>query len=259
MSEPEARKMKQPDGGWAPSYNLQLSPEAQSRMIVAVRVSAAANDTHELLPAREPVQANCGVRPEEVIADNGYATRENVEQTRAQDIALIAPWKEDAARQAGACRRQGIAPEFAPAAFRLQPGGQSLLCPAGKDLVRIGERIHHGVRRQIFVAQASDCQPCRWRQACCGWGGAPRRVERVVESAAMRQYLARMKRPETPALYRRRCEIAEFPQLWAKGVKRWRRFSVRGLCKAGREALGVALAYNLSQWIRLQRELPALA
>lgn len=259
VSEPEARKMKQPDGGWAPSYNVQFSTEAQSRMVVAVGVSAAANDTHELLPALERVQANCGVRPKEVIADSGYATRENVEQTSARDIALIAPWKEEASRQAGACRRQGIAPEFRPAAFRLQPGGQSLLCPAGKSLVRIGERHHHGVRKQIFLAQASDCRRCPWRQRCCRQNGGPRRIERTVESPAMRSYLARMKRRTTQVLYRRRCEIAEFPQLWAKGVKRWRRFSVRGLLKAGLEALWVALAYNLSQWIRLKRETPALA
>ncbi len=259
VSEPEARLMKQPDGGWAPSYNLQFSTEGQARMVVAVRVSAAANDTHELLPALEQAQANTGVRPAEVIADMGYATRENVEQTSAQDIALIAPWKEDAARQAGACRRQGIAPEFAPAVFQAEDGGERLRCPAQKMLVRIGERIHHGVRREIFVAQASDCQACDWRQACCGRGGGPRRIERVVESPAMCRYLARMKRPETQALYRRRCEIAEFPQLWAKGVKHWRRFSVRGVFKAGLEALWVVLAYNLSQWARLKREQPALA
>lgn len=65
----------------------------------------------------------------------------------------------------------------------------------------------------------------------------------------MRQYPARMKRPEVRRLYRKRSEIAQFPHLWAKGAKKWRRFSVRGLVKAGMEALWVALTYNLSQWL----------
>ena len=70
----------------------------------------------------------------------------------------------------------------------------------------------------------------------------------------MRAYLTRMKRPEVQQLYKRRCEVAEFPHLWAKGVKGWRRFSVRGLVKAGMEALWVALAYNVVQWMRVRSE-----
>lgn len=68
----------------------------------------------------------------------------------------------------------------------------------------------------------------------------------------MKRYLARMKRPEVRKLYRKRSEIAEFPHLWTKAVKKWRRFSVRGAAKAGLEALWVALAYNISQWMRLR-------
>jgi hypothetical protein len=51
--------------------------------------------------------------------------------------------------------------------------------------------------------------------------------------------------------------VAKFPHLWFKAVKKWRRFSVRGLIKAGMEALRVALAYNITQWIRVQA--PGLA
>ncbi|HWB83113.1 MAG TPA: hypothetical protein VG675_03155 [Bryobacteraceae bacterium] len=48
----------------------------------------------------------------------------------------------------------------------------------------------------------------------------------------MQEYLARMKRAEVRKLYRSRCRIAEFPQLWMKAVKKWRRFSVGGVVKA---------------------------
>jgi len=75
----------------------------------------------------------------------------------------------------------------------------------------------------------------------------------------MKQYLERMQRPEVKQLYRKRCEIAEFPHLWAKGVKKWRRFSVRGLVKAGIEALWVAMAYNVSQWLRIKSAIPVAA
>jgi transposase len=249
-SEPEARKMKHADGSWAPSYNVQVSTEAQSRMIVAIEVSTAANDLHELIPAVEKVKENTGKQPEQVIADNGYATRDNVEETSARNIELIAPWKDDASREAGACARNGIAAEFAPSAFRGRVGAKQLTCPAGKKLVVIQERKRHGLPHQVFAAQEKDCKRCRYRKQCCP-GGGPRRVERVVESQAMREYLARMKQPEIQRLYKKRCEIAEFPHMWAKAVKGWRRFSVRGTVKAGMEAIWVALAYNVTQWKRV--------
>ena len=78
-------------------------------------------------------------------------------------------------------------------------------------------------------------------------------MERVVESAAMQQYVARMKKPWAKALYKKRSEIAEFPHLWAKAVKKWTRFSVRGVAKAGLEALWVAFASNITQWMAVRR------
>jgi len=258
-SEPDARRMKQPDGGWALSYNVQVTTEAQSRMIVGIGVTDAGNDTQELMPAVEKAQANTGVAPEQVIADNGYATRANVEQTSERNLELIAPWKTDESREAGACQRNGIAAAFGPSQFRGQRGGQKLQCPAGKKLILIQQITHHGVRNNVFEARPADCNRCRWRKACCGKRGGPRRVERAVESPAMKQYLERMQRPEVKQLYRKRCEIAEFPHLWAKGVKKWRRFSVRGLVKAGIEALWVAMAYNVSQWLRIKSAIPVAA
>ena len=69
----------------------------------------------------------------------------------------------------------------------------------------------------------------------------------------MQQYLRRMQTRAAQQLYKRRSEIAEFPHLWAKAVKKWTRFSVRGLAKAGMKALWLAFAYNISQWSTMAR------
>jgi transposase len=258
-SEPEARNMKHPDGGWGPSYNLQVTTEVKSRMIVGIGISTAANDTQELMPALETVKETCGVLPKQIIADNGYATRDNVELTSKQNVELIAPWKEDGSREAGACARNGIGREFRPSAFSLQRGGKQCTCPAGKSLILIGQKKHHGVACNIFEASKTDCQGCDWKKQCCGKRGAPRRIEKVIETPAMKQYLKRVKQPEVKELYGKRCEIAEFPHLWSKAVKKWKRFSVRGAAKAGMEALWVALAYNIAQWTRIKATQPVAA
>lgn len=168
-----------------------------------------------------------------------------MEQTSQLGVELIAPWKEDKSREAGACKRNGSEAEFASSAFGRQRAGKKLTCPAGKTLVVIQQKVHHGVLRNVFAARAADCRRCRHLQACCGDRGGPRRVERVLESPAMKQYLARMKQRAVKELYGQRSEIAEFPHMWAKAVKGWRRFSVRGMVKAGMEAVWVALAYNI--------------
>jgi hypothetical protein len=253
-SEAEARTMKQPDGGWAPSYNVQVTTEAQSRIVVGVRVTEAANDTGEMLPGLKAAQESGSKLPLKMVADTGYATRENVEGCAQLGVELIAPWKEDESRERGACRRNGITEEFRPSVFRAGPDGKCLICPAGNLLKVIGKKKHHGVETEIFQAREEDCAGCAFRASCCGKRGGARRVARVVESAAMQEYLARMKRPEIQAIYKKRSEVAEFPHLWAKSVKKWRRFSVRGLVKAGMEALWVALAYNAAQWARLRNQ-----
>ncbi len=257
QSEPEASKMLQTNGGWDLSYNVQISTEAQSRLIVAVGVTNEANDLQQLMPALDRLEQNGLPLPQTVIADNGYATRDNVEQTAARQVELIAPWKDDAARQAGACARNGIEQEFAGTAFRSQARGQELVCPAGKTLVIINQKKHHGILKVMFQAKARDCERCQYRVQCCGKRVGPRRVEVPKESKPMRDYLARMKRRAVKKLYKKRAEIAEFPNLWIKGVQQLRRFSVRGLAKVGAEALWMALAYNVCQWIRLRPAVPA--
>src|SRR4030043_284355 len=52
-------------------------------------------------------------------------------------------------------------------------------------------------------------------------------------------------------IYKQRSQIAEFPNAWIKEKFGLRQFRLRGLIKVTMEAMWVAIAYNLSQWIRL--------
>jgi hypothetical protein len=247
-SEPETRKMKHADGSWAPSYNVQVSTEPKSSMIVSVEVSTEANDTQEMQAAVERFHQNTGRLPKQVLADNGYATRENVETLTESNIELIAPWKPDSSRQAGANAVHGRQADFSGEHFQ-RNGDNGLVCPAGCTLVHIGTRKHHGLLNDVYEARAEDCQGCTHRAACCGKTAKPRCIMRVQESEAMQAYLQRMQQTETKELYKVRCAVGEFPHLIIKARWKWRRFSVRGQAKARIEALWVALAYNLSRWI----------
>jgi Transposase DDE domain len=149
-------------------------------------------------------------------------------------------------------------PEFAPSQFQMRSEGDGLQCPAGKVLVQIKTRLHHDQTYGVFEARQEHCAACQHRTRCLKKDESARRVERVCESDAMKVYLTRQQQPAIRELYRTRKAVAEFPQLRFKGNWGLRQFSVRGLAKVNREAIWIALAFNVSQWLRL-RSIPRLA
>ena len=62
-SDPQARVMKQPDKGFALSYNAQISTDAAHGLIVGVAVTAEANDCEQLLPAVDRLEQRLNKRP----------------------------------------------------------------------------------------------------------------------------------------------------------------------------------------------------
>ena len=69
---------------------------------------------------------------------------------------------------------------------------------------------------------------------------------------------ARMGTPPAQAAYRQRCGPAERVHAWME-QRRWRRFRLRGLVKAGIEALWQALAHNAGRLLRLARAVRAVS
>jgi hypothetical protein len=246
-SEPEARKMKMAAGHFASAYNLQLSAETQSNAIVAVELTQAPADMGQLPGAVRQVERRLGRRPGRWLADGGYASRDNVEYTAKKKIELYAPWKEDAERHKGALLRNGIAEEFGPQAFVHEEEADVLICPAGERLTRQGTRRKHGLLKVVYEAPAEACGGVRERDECCGKAAQERgrRVDRVLESAAMQKYYERMASEEGQQIYKKRSQYGEFPQMQIKGVWGLRRFHVRGLKKAKQEGMWWALAYNV--------------
>ena len=77
-SDPEARVMKQPDGGFAPSYNVQIDTDAKNGVVVAVGVVQAGNDFEQLESGIDRVEQNLGKTPEQVVTDGGFVSRDNI-------------------------------------------------------------------------------------------------------------------------------------------------------------------------------------
>src|SRR5260370_17567237 len=82
--------MKQSDGGYAPSYNVQLSTDSAHKVIVGAGVSQSASDYGELVGGVERVEQNLGRKPEQMVSDGGFTCRENIIEMAAKGVDFIA-------------------------------------------------------------------------------------------------------------------------------------------------------------------------
>lgn len=85
FTDPESRILRT-KGTYEQGYNCQAAVDAGSQVIVAEEVVAQQNDNDRLLPMVDAVQENAGRRPEEVSADTGYLSEENLAGLRKRRI-----------------------------------------------------------------------------------------------------------------------------------------------------------------------------
>lgn len=248
-SDPEARKMKQNDGGYAPSYNVQLSTDAAQGIIVAVGVSQDRHDGDQLVPAIEEIERNTGQLPSQVIADGAYTQNTNIEATAEKGIELIGPAGEDQTTRS--CQKRGVAREFYPDAFGYESATDTYKCPAGRTLHFKQSRYRSGRMEHNYLANPADCQACPFRQQCCPKARA-RWITRIEDSAVVIAFRKKMRSEEAQNIYKRRKQVAEFPNAWIKDKIGLRQFRLRGLVKVRTETVWACLTHNIQQWIRLR-------
>ena len=251
-SDPEARIMKRPGGGFEPSYNVQVSTDAAHGIVIGLEVNQSGADSPHLLKALERVEQNFGKLPREVVADAAYTSAENILALHGK-TDLIGPVQvASPARHWGARKKAGIAEQFAKDQFVFDPALRAYRCPEGKLL-----RLHKlnetkpGGKRYAYRAKASDCQACPQKSLCCPKMQA-RALYRLEESPILTNFREAMQAPERKQIYRQRAQIAEFPNAWIKEKLKLRQFHVRGLKKVKAEAIWAVLTYNIQQWIRLR-------
>ncbi len=84
FTDPESRIMKGADG-FVQGYNAQASVEPEMLLIVGQSVTEAANDKQQLEPMVEAIEQQSGQRPEEILADSGYCSEENLAYLESAD------------------------------------------------------------------------------------------------------------------------------------------------------------------------------
>ena len=249
-SDPDSRVMKHGDGGYGPSYNVQLSTDADSGIIVGVGVSQSSSDNVLLGEAIEQVEKTAGRLPEQLVVDGGFITADAIRNAGQKGVELIGP-AISADQKAAAERRASEKGTFSGPSFQYVAGEDYFICAAGKKLMFRSKERRHGGTRYRYMARAEDCQACQFKKFCCPGTKQGRWLTRQVDDAEVMAFRQKMQTDAMKAIYKKRGAVAEFTNLWIKAKIGLRQFRVRGLQKVRTETLWACLTYNLQQWLRL--------
>lgn len=94
-TDAESRRMKMPDGGYRPGYNVQCGTDVTTGIIAGIDVTNQGTDGGLMLPMMEQLQENYGITPKQALVDGGYGNKQDVEEAKAKGIEVFTPLKNE--------------------------------------------------------------------------------------------------------------------------------------------------------------------
>lgn len=92
-TDPECRRMKMPDGGTRPAYNVQFGTTLDSLVIVDLDVTNAGSDAGLMDPMVERIETQHGITPDEYYTDGGFSTNDDIERVSQRGVTVFTPVK----------------------------------------------------------------------------------------------------------------------------------------------------------------------
>ncbi len=93
-TDPEARVMKMPDGGFRPAYNIQFATDTAHLVIAGVDVTNAGSDKAEMDPMLEQVEQRCDQLPADWLMDGGFVSTAAIQAGADKQVRVLAPVSE---------------------------------------------------------------------------------------------------------------------------------------------------------------------
>jgi transposase len=88
-TDPEARVMKFPDGGYRPGYNVQFATDTGSGIIVGVDVTNEGNDQGQMSPMVDQLAERYEEPPAQMLVDGGFASLQEVEKVETDHACQV--------------------------------------------------------------------------------------------------------------------------------------------------------------------------
>lgn len=94
-TDPDARVMRMPDGGWRPAYNLQISTDPKTGIVRGLDAVSNGSDRGRLGAAASDAVARFDAAPKAMLADGGYDSKTDIAAREAEGIAIYCPLPEN--------------------------------------------------------------------------------------------------------------------------------------------------------------------
>lgn len=189
LTDPDSGLMrKNKHSEFRQSYNAQAAVDAEgSQLILGSRVSQNASDRNELTADIDAIPEVLG-QPDTVLADNGYATEDEVKTLEAREIeVLVAP-----GRLAGQ-RQYDFRPPRSPRPLRalpqwLEPMKAKLATDEGRAKYRLRQQtvepvfgiVKHVMGFRQFLLRGIGKVNCEWQLVCLAYN--IKRLHRLIDA-----------------------------------------------------------------------------
>jgi len=157
-TDPECRFMR--SRGLDLCYNAQISIDSDSGIIVARDVVNDNIDYYQLIPQLEQVKSNTGKYPDEITADNGYYTSENLMYLVERGINAYIPDENTAIAVKGRDPK-GYQKEM----LRYNAKDDYFECEYGKITFRY-KYYDKSKKRDVWIYKGETCMNCQIQKEC---------------------------------------------------------------------------------------------
>jgi transposase len=90
-TDPQARVMKMPDGGFRPAYNCQIATVAGGQIVIATSAETTGSDRGLMRPMAETIKQDFGKLPKRELVDGGFNKNEDIEWAAAAGVKVYGP------------------------------------------------------------------------------------------------------------------------------------------------------------------------
>lgn len=94
-TDPDARNMKMGDGGFRPAYNVHMTTDAESGIILNMTVINEGSDAGQMKPMMDEIKEDLGKAPKKLLTDGGFSTIDDIEETTQGGTTVYTPVKEE--------------------------------------------------------------------------------------------------------------------------------------------------------------------
>ena len=244
---------------YRPLDNVQLVRDLDTDWITAYETLATNTDIGTLEGTLDRCQKLSASIPSQILTDASYATERDMMVCEQKGVTLYAPYRENTLSPSG--KKKANKRYFKKEEFQWNGERQEYRCPGGEVLVRKSREyrmLTDGDRPRIYRYRCSPelCLACERSSLCTPSPQKGRSLRRSEREDLVESLRARMEKPESQELYRRRSASIErcFGEMQGFGEMRAHhglsRFSRRGL-QGAKTTVGLwVLLHNGLLWLK---------